>query len=201
MKKYMASILCVLLSLATLLSLTACGGAEQAKDKNGDNTTTAVTERTKLQAVPPEHKGMIGVWTGTCDYSALYNFQFGMKFSGIQFNAIEPVTYTFDDEGYCTIDSNKKALYDNVMASVETYCAGAGITVDDFYAVIGNTEEGFRDSFLRDGDTVTKREIYNFSGNTFTWNGITYDCQYDDTTITYSLANGYNVVNLTKQTS
>ena len=138
MKKFTAKLLALMLALALVLSLTACGGSDQKK--------------------------LVGSWECELDFAPLYND--GMEAEeGGEYLMVESLPMvlqmTFREDGTCTMSVSKESLTnaveimkDAMKTGMEDYLmamlgdAVEGLTVDDILALMGTTMDDLIDSLV-----------------------------------------------------
>ncbi len=187
MKKWLSSLLCLLLAIAMVLTLAACGEDSKKKSKDDDDEKEGTSENGETDKEgdeegdekEPAQKAdpaelIIGSWKTTLDLSEALSDQIGMDITGVKL----PLTLSFtaDEVAFsCDTDAFLDSLID---AGLEVACAQNNMTLDEFEAQLAeqgmtmdDAKEMLREQFSAATATITNafaqaRGEYEVDGNT-----------------------------------
>ena len=196
MKKYLASLLSLILALTLVFTLVGCGSDESNDDEEEEKTSQS--QKDEDDDMPPvedseddeeettkkpskkddyDEDSIDGDWEGT----------FVGEFSGM--NVECDVEFSFDDGEYAMVIS-KNGIEDAIRDLIEEMADEEGLDVDELAE-----EQGYDslDEYLEEYmDTIDTSDLettgeYEFDGDTFVLDGEEVDFDYDGDTLFFNL--------------
>ena len=146
MKKYLATLLSLILALAMVFAFVGCD-----KDSKDD-------DKEKSSAASVDENSIVGDWEGTISAESE-----GVKVS-------YDIEVTFEDNGDYTMVIDKESFVDATIDALKEACESQGMDFDDYLELMGySSEDEMREEGMKETteEDLTEEGEYEFDGEKF----------------------------------
>ena len=158
MKKYLATLLSLILALAMVFSFVGCDKSSDDDDDDSKPSSGAVDKDNDKNKDDDDEDSIVGDWEGTISAES----------EGVEVSY--DIEVTFEKNGDYTMVIDKESFVDATIDALKEACESQGLDFDDYLELSGDSsedemrEEGMKETTEED---LTEEGEYEFDGEKF----------------------------------